>query len=593
MDRASEPRRTPWERYVAVQETEQADAPTVFEIGIPMRDGVELAADVYLPPASALPVPAVMQSTPYDKTGGPFFGGEPAFYQSHGYAFVLHDVRGRGKSEGEWRAMANDGRDGHDVIEWVAAQDWCTGRVGSTGLSYMGWTQWAQAAERPPHLRAMVSTSAAGRWQQEIPYTNGCFQLYFGWWVYMVRRRIQESHGLGLTDWDEVLRRLPLNAIRDFIQPVPGLWEDVAERETLDDYWRALRIDDRYAGIDVPCLHVTGWYDLEDLLGAFHHYEQMIAKSPASQRQRLLVGPWSHVKSRFPHHTYADQEHGAAAAPDMNEIHLRWFDHWLKDEPNGVPDDPPVRLFEPGTNVWREAGSWPLAQRSASLFLRSELGSGGLSATQVPDDPPQEAAQGPSRGAPGGEPPRSYRYDPLDPAPTQLDVRRYPLEDVPLDQTAVEGRPDVLTYTSAPLERELVISGWPHLHLRAATDGDDTDWHVKLTDVDEAGISRKVTQGCLRAACRSSLERPSPVTPGAALDYDIELWPTHHAFLPGHRLRVSVTSSDFPWFARHLNRFHAIASAADPRVALNTVLHPAGARGSHLELPIERGELPR
>src|SRR5215213_11487002 len=175
-----------------------------------------------------------------------------------------------------------------------------------------------------------VSTSAAGRWQQEIPYTNGCFQLYFGWWVYVVRRRITEFHGVAETDWDEVLRRLPLEAIGDFINPTGLTWRDMMDHDTLDDFWRAIRYDDRYQTIDVPCLHVTGWYDLEDLLGAFHHYEGMMAASPARDRQRLIVGPWSHVNSRNPHSSYAEVECGPEAALEMDDVHLAWFDYWLK-----------------------------------------------------------------------------------------------------------------------------------------------------------------------------------------------------------------------------------------------------------------------
>ena len=151
-----------------------ASSPTpIIEVGVPMRDGLELAADVYLPVETQLPAPAIVQITPYDKSNPTFFPTEGQFYQSHGYAFVVVDVRGRGKSEGEWRAFVNDPKDGHDIIEWVAQQPWCTGNVGTTGLSYMGWTQWAAASEYPPHLKCMISSSAAGRWQQEIPYTSG------------------------------------------------------------------------------------------------------------------------------------------------------------------------------------------------------------------------------------------------------------------------------------------------------------------------------------------------------------------------------------------------------------------------------------
>jgi hypothetical protein len=566
---------TPHDRFVERALAAAANPTPVIEVGIPMRDGVELAADVYLPLEAERPAPAIVTITPYDKASPLLITNEARFYQQHGYAFVAVDCRGRGKSEGEWRAFVHDAADGHDVIEWVAAQPWCTGKVGTTGLSYMGWTQWAAASQCPPHLTCMVSTSAAGRWQREIPYTDGCFQLYFGWWVFMVRRRITEFYGLTTRDWDEILRTLPLEAIGEIINPAGQTWRDLMDHDTYDDFWKSLRVDDAYARINVPCLHVTGWFDLEDLLGAFHHYEQMIAKSPARDQQYLIVGPWSHVNSRVPHHSYAGIFFGPEAALEMDEIHLRWFDYWLKGLDNSVTADPRVRLFEPGTNVWRAADRWPLASRQETLYLSFDGHDGRLVVRK-----PGEA-----------EPARSYRYDPNDPAPTQLDVRHYPIEDVPLDQTAVEARPDVITYTSAPLENELVISGWARLELFAASDCDDTEWHVKVTDVWPDGRSLKVCQGCLRASYRDSLEHPSPLVPGQITRFSVELWPVHYAFLPGHRVRVSITSSDFPWFARSLNRFGPLKDQAEPRIATNTVYH-GGAHASRLVLPVERGKLP-
>lgn len=551
-----------------------ANPTPVIEVGIPMRDGVELAADVYLPREEALPAPAIVQITPYDKSNPSFFPEEGRFYQDHEYVFVVVDVRGRGKSEGEWRAFVNDPKDGHDIIEWIAAQPWCTGNVGTTGLSYMGWTQWAAASEYPPHLKCMISSSAAGRWQQEIPYTSGVFQLYFGWWVHLVRRRIAEFYSISQIDWDEVLLRLPLEAIRDFINPTGETWRDMMDHDTLDDFWMKLRFDDRYSKINVPCLHVTGWYDLEDLLGAFHHYEFMMRDSPAREQQRLIVGPWSHVNTRFPGSSYAGIPFGPAAALDMDQEHLRWFDHWLKGIDNDAMETSPVRIFEPGTNVWLETDHWPLQEREESLYLRFTSGNGGLILQP---------------GA-GKEETRSYRYDPDDPAPTQMDVKLYPIEEVPLDQSAVEARPDVIGYTSDVLTDELVISGWAHLELFASSDCDDTDWHVKITDVDENGRSLKVTQGCLRASYRNSLTKPEPLTPGQVDKFDVEMWPTHHAFLPGHRVRVTITSSDFPWFARGLNRFGPINTLTDPRVATNTI-HHSSVHASRIRLPVARGSV--
>jgi hypothetical protein len=555
---------TPFERWLAVIAREEER--NRFEIGIPMRDGMELAADVYLPFGyDGGTLPAIVEVTPYNKDNVVLLSNDIELYQKNGYVTVVVDCRGRGKSEGEWVGFAADADDTYDAIEWAAAQPWCNGKVGTTGLSYMGWVQWAGASKRPPHLAAMISTSAAGRWQQEIPYTNGVFQLYFAWWAFITRRRVDESYGLRQIDWEEGLRILPFKAIEKLINTPTDIWNNVADRDTLDQFWKDLRFDDRYDEINVPVLHVTGWYDQEDLLGAFHHYEHMMAASPARDNQYLIVGPWSHNKSRVPDRWYADVDHGPTAAWDMDAEHVAFFDYWLKGIDNGVGNLDRVRLFEPGRNAWRSPEQWPTASGTTELFLNADR----LESSAVTGD--------------GSV---SYTYDPMDPALTGINVRMYPIEDVPLDQTTNEARPDVVTFTSAPVTREVVLSGWAHLRLFAATDGDDTDWHVKITDVDPQGVSRRVTQGCLRAACRTSLETPAPVVPNEVLEYDVEFWPTHHVFLPGHALRVSITSSDFPWFARSMNQFGPVRDQGEPRVARNTVYF-GGAHPSRVLLPLE------
>ena len=564
--------KTPRQRFLEDPIRKASEDPlTTFETGIPMRDGIELAADVYLPTQASRPAPAIVQSTPYDKSQSIFFQTEAQFFQQRGYVVVVHDVRGRGKSEGCWRAFVNDGLDTYDVIEWIACQNWCTGKIGTTGLSYAGWTQWAAASETPPHLSCMISTSAAGRWQQEIPYTYGVFQLYFGWWVYLVRRRITEMHGLEEHDWETILQKLPISSIGEFMNPTGETWQDMLDHDTLDDHWKSLRFDKRYADIDVPCLHVTGWYDMEDLTGAFHHYEHMMGASPARNHQRLIVGPWSHINCRWPHSSYGGIEFGSEAAIDMDEVHLRWFDYWLKDKQNGVPDDPPVKIFEPGKNAWLHTDHWPLGDKEKLLFLRFDGKTGDLSDIPPPTDDPEQ----------------SYRYNPVDPAPTRMDIKKYPLEDIPLDQTLEESRPDVLSYSSEALLEELVISGWPHLTIYAASNCEDTEWHVKITDVYPDGRSMKVTQGCLRASYRESLEKPSRLVPGKIYTFDIELWPTHHVFLPEHCIRLTITSSDFRWFARSMNRFGKIANLAAPIVARNSIFHTP-IYSSRLKLPVQQ-----
>lgn len=570
----SSARKTPRDRYLDAVMAVAANPKPVSEVGIPMRDGVELAADVYFPEQSALPAPVVLTMTPYDKSRL-YIGQEARYYQDNGYIYVAADIRGRGKSEGEWRAFVNEGKDGHDAVEWLAKQPWSTGKVGTTGLSYMGWFQWATAAELPEHLSAMVSTSAAGRWMREIPYTDGCFQLYFGWWVFMVRRRISETYAFGLHDWEEKLSFLPLEKIGEFINPAGETWRDLMDHDTYDDFWKAIRFDDRYTEMNYPCLHVTGWYDLEDLLGAFHHYEEMAAKSPAKANQFLIAGPWSHGGSRNPHHSYAELYLGEAAALEMDQIHLRWFDYWLKGIENGVLEEPRVKLWRGGINEWVESDHWPLSEREESLYLTYDGEEGGLAT--APQEAPAE--------------PRSFRYDPLDPAPTRLDFQNYSTTDIPILMNEVEERADVIVYTSEPLSAELEISGWTHLEFFGSSDCDDTEWHVKLTDVHPDGRSIKVCQGCLRASYRDSLVEPTPLTPGEVHCFDVELWPVHHVFQPGHRVRVSITSSDFPWFARSLNQFGPLKNQAEPKIATNTVHHGAP-HASRIKLPVRQGTLP-
>ena len=530
-----------------------------IECGIPVRDGVELAADVHLP--EALPAPAVVLGTPYDKSDPHHYRREARVYADAGYAAVVYDVRGRGKSEGEWRAFVNDAADGHDVVEWVGTQEWCTGAVGVTGLSYPGWVAWATASTRPAHLRAMVSVSAAGRWMQEIPYTYGCFQLYFAYWAAAVRRRIVERGSIDLARLVEIL---PVEDIGRAIAPSGRTWEDLMEHDTLDEFWAAMRWDGAYDRFDVPCLHVTGWHDLEDLHGAFHHYEQAIADSRAADRQWLVVGPWSHLSCRLPDTEYGGVAYGEEAALDMDALHLRFFDRFLRGADNGVDGEPRVRLFDTGAHRWTAPAAWGAGTSERRLFLS---GDGALA------------------GEPGGGGAVAMRYDPEDAPGVRFDVRATPWEP-PLDMAPTEAHPDVLTWTTAPLEAAVTVHGWSELVLFAATDVDDTEWHVKLTDVEPGGRSLRVAWGCLRASYRESLSRPVPVQPGAVTAYRIELSPALHTFAAGHRIRVSLAGSDFPWFARSMNRFGAIRSQAEPRVATHAIRH-GGEHASALTLRVE------
>ena len=526
-----------------------------------MRDGIELAATVHLPVGAMLPAPAIVKGTPYDKDTA-WSPSDIPWKTDAGYAAVTYDVRGRGKSEGQWHPFTlQEAEDGHDVVEWVAAQSWCTGAVGAEGLSYDGWTTMATVSQSPPHLKAAIPTSAAGRWQQEIPYTHGCFQLFMVWWWAMVRRRILDQS----TDVTPLLRILPVRAIGEALGVAGPGWEEWMTHDSLDDLWQARRFDGVYV-FDTPVLHITGWHDREDIQAAFHHYEQMAEQSPAADQQWLVVGPWSHTSAYFPASRYHGIDYPGGDI-DMFSLHRRFFDRFLKGEDNGVDDEPRVQLYDTGSKQWCTRTTWAEQTTDLELYLGPRQ---SLCAAAETDGM------------------RAYVYDPLSPNGLELDLSSLPLEP-DLDLATLEVQPGVVSWTSSALERAVTIAGWAQVRLHAATDGDDTEWHVKLADVDEAGRALCIGWGCLRASHGHDLRTPRAVMPGAVEEYAIEVTPMFHTIEPGHRLRLVLASSEFPWFARNLNTFEPIADQEVPRTARNTV-HFGPATPSRVVLRVEEPE---
>jgi uncharacterized protein len=534
--------------------SEDASGARTIEVEIPMRDGLCLAADVHLPPAAELPAPAIVVGTPYDKSTPIEDSG--AFRES-GYVGVTYDVRGRGKSEGIWHPWEGDGKDGHDVVEWVAAQDWCSGKVGMIGLSYMGWVVVSTVAESPPHLAAAIPSAAPGQWFQELPYANGCMYLWYAYWFALCRRRITDKQ----RDTTNLVKDLPVAAIGDELEPAGPGWAELMEHDTPDDVWRSRRWDGDY-DFDVPMMHVTGWHD-DTVRGAIHHYEQMAATSPARDRQYLLVGPWLHNGCRWPSDSY-DGVDFADAAIDMNGIYVRFFDHFLKGEANGVEDEPRIRLYDQGDDSWKVRSDWSAESATHELFL-----AGGHA---LEGSPPESG--GCDR----------YRYDPMRPNGGAIGTANN--GDPPFELTALEAQDGVLAWTSAPLAEDLTVRGWSEVELHAATDCEDTEWHLKLADVDEEGRSRWYGWGCLRASYGDDPVRPAAIEPGAVRKYRIPLTPLFHTFKSGRRIRLLLAGSEFPLFARNMNRFEPVAQQWQPLVATNDVyygrLHP-----SCLRLPIE------
>ena len=568
---------------------------TVFEkdVEIPMRDGTVLRADLTLPKADG-PFPVLLERTPYNKDGGSEVGvGAPDFFARRGYAVVIQDVRGRFASEGEFYPFRDDGagvrRDGYDTIEWLAGQPWCDGRVGTIGGSYSGATQYRAALSRPPSLRAMFVRESSSDFQREWVYRDGAFELGFSlYWAHTVternlprlvggeelerQRRLLRKAGEEMDDW---YAKLPL-------YPCPFLeglsdWHNVwLEHPQAGPYWWGLNIENYHDRTQTPTYHQGAWFDIF-LAGTLKNYLGMKrrARSEEARRsQKLVIGPWIHGSPNINKRVVGECDFGPDAARDFNRMRLPWFDHWLKGVDTGVMDEPPVQIFVMGRNQWRAEEDWPLPDtRYANYYLHGgssgsidSLNDGTLSAA-----PPE-----------GSENPDSFLYDPDDPVPT-LGGNTLGIPSGPVDQRPVDAR--CLTYTSEPLEEELEVTGPVKAVLYGMSSAPDTDWVVRLTDVHPDGYSRPLCDGILRARYRESFERPQLLDPGKVYRFEIDLWATSNAFLPGHRVRVTVTSSSFPRFDRNLNTGGPIHREAAGQAAINTVLHDQ-LRPSHLVLPV-------
>jgi putative CocE/NonD family hydrolase len=550
-----------------------------------MRDGTVLRADVYLPRGSG-PFPGLLERTPYDKDASPEVQvGAPQFFASRGYAVVVQDVRGRFASQGRFVPFQDDGwgptRDGYDTVEWVAAQAWCTGAVGTIGGSYAGATQYRLAPTRPPHLRAMyVRESSADYWSEWV-YRGGAFELAFmlEWTLRWTRNNLarlapdpeerarrQEILDRALADLPGWQRRLPL-APNPLVAGLDDWYNDFLAHPEDGPFWRRFSIADQHGEVDTPAVHLGGWFDIF-LAGTIKNYVGLRSRArsrAARDAQRLVVGPWIHSPWNMVKSVQGEVDFGPAALFDYNERRLPWFDHWLRGAP--AVDEPRVQLFVMGENSWRTAEEYPLpGTRLTPFYLRT--------ARALSAEPPA-----------GAEEADGYLYDPDDPVPTlgggTLNIPGGPFDQRPLE--ALEGR--YLTFTSPPLPHDLTIIGDVTAVLHVTSSAPDTDFVVRLTDVHPDGASRLLADGILRARYRDSTTDPTPLVPDRVHELTVDLWATANTFRAGHRIRVAVTSSSFPRFDRNLNTGGPVGREAGGQAALNTVFHDAR-RPSRIILPV-------
>ena len=566
-------------------------------VPVPMRDGTVLNADVYAPAGSG-PFPVLLQRTPYDKTTPLTMGMlDPLKAARHGFAVVIQDTRGRHTSQGEFYAFLDDIDDGYDTVEWAAAQPWSSGKVGMYGCSYVGATQWLAAMATPPHLTAMAPNVTGSNYHEGWTYQGGAFELGFNVAWTLTSLTLANSGNLsatrGLTadrrqrlvdavdTMDEAFKVLPF---REFphLQGLADYFYDWLDHPEYDEYWKRLCIEEAHPTIGVPAYNLGGWYDIF-LGGTLRNFMGMRAKGAtekARRGQKLLIGAWPHgARGTSLAGSYYFGQASDSLSIDMDGIHLRWFDHWLKGIDNGIMGEPPVRIFVMGDNVWREEDEWPLSRaRGTKYYLHSSGKANSLHGNGVLSTRP-----------PGEEPPDAFLYNPLDPVPTRggalAGSSPYWVPTGAFDQRGVESREDVLVYSTPPLDTDVEVTGHITVSLWAATSATDTDFTAKLVDVDDDGTARNLTDGIIRARYRDSSTTPSLVEPGRAYSYTIDLWATSNVFKRGHRIRLEISSSNFPRFDRNGNTGTPVAVDGAPQPALQTVLHDPQ-HPSHVTLPV-------
>jgi putative CocE/NonD family hydrolase len=552
---------------------------------VKMRDRAVLRADIYRPKMEGT-FPVLLERTPYDKTGSSAFGLRAA---ARGYVVIVQDVRGRYASEGEWYPFKHESEDGYDTIEWAASLPYSDGRVGMFGGSYVGATQMLAAIAQPPHLAGICPVVTASNYHDGWTYQGGAFEQWFNesWTSGLAQDTFNRSVRSNTNALNGIWK-LPLTAYPLFELPPntpdPDLTRSLAPyfldwlaHPNYDDYWKRWSIEEHYSDIKVPMLTVAAWYDIFQG-GSLRNYVgvKLHGGSDAARRgQRLLVTIGGHAGSGP---KIGDVDFGPAANFEENEVILSWYDHLFKNAANEFATPEPVRIFVMGANQWRNEEDWPLPRTRQERYFLHSAGK----ANSVSGDGSLFAS------VPRAESPDHYTYDPANPAPTvggPLCCDSGHLKPGPRDQRPVEAREDVLVYSTPVLSRDLEVTGPVTAELFASSSAVDTDFTAKLVDVGPDGFAQNLTEGIIRARYRDSQEKPAFLNPGQPYKFTLDLWSTSNLFRKGHRLRLEISSSNFPRFDRNLNTGEDAASAQKSVPATNTIYHDAE-HPSALILPI-------
>jgi putative CocE/NonD family hydrolase len=582
---------------------------------IPMRDGVHLAADLYRPSRDGTPAPgrfpALLTRTPYDKGGT---DKEGRYYAERGYAVIANDVRGRYASEGTWRLIVDDPQDGFEVVEWIARQDWSDGKVGTFGTSYPGGTQHALAEMNPPHLTTLVPIDSVSNCGVSGMRHGGAFELRFMNWIFQtgapnskkaladpaLRRALVESGQRIRQHADSLPIRPGMTPLR--VVPEYEAWLVEAMRSGPETpFWhiKGMSVVDHVGDYaDVPVLHITGWYDSWARQVTMNYAALANAKrSP----QRLVIGPWVHGGQNT--NVAGEVEFSREAGIDLLAFRLRWYDRWMRGDKNGLDDDPAVLLYIMGTGddrrspagriqhggFWRAEREWPLARVTPTAFY---LNDGGT----LSSSPPSHASSA-----------TTYTFDPRHPVPTiggnissnqglmasgGFDQRSRDDTHVALDRLPLSERRDVLVFRSDPLQADREVTGTTVVKLWVASSAPDTDFTAKLIDEIPPnpdyplGVDLNLGDSIMRARYREGLDHQAPpLKPGEVVPITITLYPSANVFKKGHRIRIDISSSNYPRFDVNPNTGDPLGEHRRMVPADNTVYHDP-AHQSQLILPI-------
>jgi len=547
---------------------QEAERPFLFEqdVKVAMRDGVQLAANIWRPKLEGH-YPVILMRSPYGKMDEKWDDGKR--YATAGYVVVVQDCRGRGKSQGAWDPFRYDVEDGFDTQEWVGQQPWCNGDIGTAGGSYVGWTQWAPAAQGSKYLKAMVPVVPFDN-AYDIAYSGGALQLalLMGWGAAVGGVAVSPDKLPG------IFCHLPLSTFGDQFEKKITYLNDWVAHSSYDDYWKKRSIKYRYTDVTVPILNIGGWYDIFSKTTL-----EMVAKVRSSSRDRpvrrnvlAIIGPWGHgVGGR----KVGELDFGDEGKLSVASWQFKWFEYWLKGHETGVQDWPAYYLFVMGENRWRSENEWPLKR---TQFTSYYLHSGGK-ANSLNGDGSLDTTE------PKDEKADTFTYDGNNPVPTTGGNNLIGAPVGPYNQAKLEERDDVLVYSTAPLEQEVEITGPVKLILHAASSALDTDFSAKLVDVHPDGKAYNLCDGIVRARYRHGIEKPALLKPGKAEQYEIDLWVTSNVFKPGHRIRLEVSSSNFPRFDRNPNSGKSFGTDTELLSAKQTVFHDAE-HPSRLVLPV-------